>query len=85
MANHAKGSSGRRMRLVTLEQLLEHWYRFPEPITREEIDALEWDELMLSLEISCPDAEGKNIIVSDVDMKTYHNPAVVFTIIRDVE
>ena len=70
------------MKLVTLEQLLEKWFRFTEPITREEIDALEWDELMLSLEISCPDAEGKNVIVSDMDMTTYHNPAVSFTIVE---
>ena len=66
------------MKLVTLTQLLEHWYRFSAPIERDDIDALDWDELMLSLEISCPEAEGKNIIVSDVDMTTYLNPAVSF-------
>jgi len=66
------------MRLVTLEQLLEKWFRFSAPIGRDDIDALEWDELMLALEISCPEAEGKNIIVSDVDMTTYLNPSVSF-------
>ena len=70
------------MKLVTLEQLTNKWYRFTEPITREEIDTLDWDELLLALEISCPEAEGKNIIVSDVDMTTYHNPAVSFTIVE---
>ena len=67
------------MKLVTLEQLLHQWWNFPEPIDREEIDALDWDELMLRLEISCPQAEGKNIIISDVDMTTYLNPAVSFS------
>jgi len=70
------------MKLVTLEQLLDNWYRFPEPITREEIDSFDWDELLLALEISCPEAEGKNIIVSDIDMKTYTNPAVSFSLIE---
>ena len=66
------------MKLVTLNQLLENWHRFTAPIERDEIDSLDWDELLLSLEISCPEAEGKNIIVSDVDMTTYLNPAVSF-------
>ena len=66
------------MKLVTLEQLLEKWFRFSAPIERDEIDSLDWDELLLALEISCPEAEGKNIIVSDVDMTTYLNPAVSF-------
>ena len=70
------------MQLVTLNQLLDQWWRFSEPIERDEIDSLDWDELMLSLEISCPQAEGKNIIVSDVDMTTYLNPAVSFTIVE---
>ena len=70
------------MKLVTLTQLLEHWHRFSEPIERDEIDALDWDELMLALEISCPEAEGKNIIVSDVDMTTFLNPSVSFTLIE---
>jgi len=68
------------MKLVTLEQLTNYWYRFTEPITREDIDALDWDELLLSLEIYCPEAEGKNVIMSDVDMTTYHNPAVLFSL-----
>ena len=67
------------MQLVTLEQLLENWYRFTEPITRDEIDSLDWDELMLSLGIYCPEAEGKNIRITDVDMTTYLNPAVSFS------
>ncbi len=67
------------MKLVNLDQLLNHWWRFKYPITRDEIDALDWDELLLSLGIYCPEAEGKNIIISDVDMTTYHNPAVSFT------
>jgi len=70
------------LKLVTLEQLLDNWYRFPEPISREEIDSLDWDELLLALEISCPEAEGKNIIVSDIDMKTYTNPAISFSLIE---
>lgn len=68
------------MELVTLEQLLGKWFRFKEPITREEIDLLDWDELMLALEISCPEAEGKNVCVDDVDMNTYNMPAVVFSL-----
>ena len=73
------------MKLVTLTQLLEHWHRFSEPIERDEIDALDWDELMLALEISCPEAEGKNIIVSDVifeKKRTFLNPSVSFTLIE---
>lgn len=66
------------MKIVTLNQLLTNWWRFTEPITREEIDLLDWDELMLSLNISCPDAEGQSIQISDIDMRTYHNPAVSF-------
>jgi len=66
------------MKLVTLEQLLSKWWRFPETIERDEIDSLGWDELMLSLGIYCPEAEGKNIRIDDIDMTTYHNPAVVF-------
>ena len=70
------------MKLVTLNQLLENWHRFSEPIERDEIDSLGWDELMLALEISCPQAMDKNIIVSDVDMTTYLNPAVSFSLIE---
>ena len=66
------------MELVTLEQLLGKWFRFKEPITREEIDLLDWDELLLALEISCPEAEGIDIRVDDVDMRTYDMPAVIF-------
>ena len=68
------------MKTLTLNQLLQSFWRFTEPIERDEILKLDWDELMLALEISCPDAEGKNIIVSDVDMTTYRNPAVSFTL-----
>ena len=67
------------MQTVTLKQLLSNWFRFKEPITKEEIALLDWDELLLSLHIQCSQAEGKNIIVSDVDMTTYLNPAVSFT------
>ena len=68
------------MKLVTLEQLLGKWWRFTEPITREEIDLLDWDELLLALEISCPEAEtcSKAPRVDDVDMTTYNMPAVIF-------
>ena len=66
------------MKLVPLNQLFNQWFRFSAPIGRDDIDALDWDELLLSLEISCPEAEGKSIIVSDVDMTTYLNPAVSF-------
>jgi len=71
------------MKLVTLEQLLENWYRFTEPITRDEIDSLDWDELMLSLGIYCPEAEGKNICVNDVDITTYYKPAISFAFVRE--
>jgi len=70
------------MRLVTLEQLLAKWWIFSNPIAREEIDALDWDELMMLLGIYCPEVEGKNVIVSDIDMTTYHNPAVSFSLIE---
>ena len=68
------------MSLVTLEQLLGNWFRFTAPITRAEIEGLDWDELMTALEIYCPDAEGKSVIVSDVDMTTYLFPAVSFAL-----
>jgi hypothetical protein len=68
------------MKLVTLEQLLNNWWRFSEQIEPEEINQLGWDELMLCLNIYCPEAEGKDVIVSDVDMKSFHNPAVSFTL-----
>ena len=71
-----------RMKLVTLTQLLENWHRFSEPITRDEIDSLGWDELMLSLGIYCPEAEDVSLEMSDVDMTTYLNPAVSFSLIE---
>ena len=68
-----------KMQTLTLKQLLGKWHRFQEPITREEIDLLDWDELMLSLHISCPEAEeGPSVIIDDVDMTTYNLPAVIF-------
>jgi len=70
------------MKLVTLTQLLNQWWRFPETIERDEIDALDWDELLLTLEISCPQAEGRNVVITDFDMTTYLNPAVSFTLIE---
>ena len=70
------------MKLVTLNQLLENWHRFSEPITRDEIDSLGWDELMLSLGIYCPEAEDASLEMSDVDMTTYLNPAVSFSLIE---
>lgn len=66
------------MKILTLNQLLNSWHRFAEPITRTEIDRLDWDELMLSLHICCPEAEGVHIKVTDVDMTTYDLPAVIF-------
>lgn len=67
------------MQTLTRKQLLGKWHRFKEPITREEIDLLDWDELLLSLHISCPQAEeGASIVISDVDMTTYDLPAVIF-------
>ncbi len=71
-----------KMQTITLKQLLNNFWRFSEPITRDEINRLDWDELMLSLNICCPDAEGKNIIISDIDFRTYHNVAVSFQIIE---
>ena len=70
------------MQLVTLNQLVENWFRFKEPITRDEIDALGWDELMLSLGIYCPEAEDVSLFMSDVDMTTYLNSAVSFSLIE---
>lgn len=67
------------MKNVSLEQLLSKWWIFEEPISREEIDLLDWDELLALLGIMCEDAGKKNIIVGDVDMKTYHNPAIAFS------
>ena len=68
------------MKTITLNQLLESFWRFSEPIERHEILKLDWDELMLALEISCPDAEKQEVYISDIDMTTYRNPAVSFTI-----
>ena len=75
------------MKILTLKQLLAKWHTFKEPITRSDIETLDWDELMLMLNISCPQAEDsdylpyhKRIIIVDVDMATYHNPAVIFDI-----
>ena len=70
------------MKLVTLKQLVENWWRFTETITHSDIETLEWDELMLLLNISCPDAEGQSIEISDIDMSTYRTPAVSFTIVK---
>jgi len=70
------------MRLVTLEQLLDNWQRFTYEIERDEIGNLDWDELMLSLGIYCPQAEGKNVVVTDIDMTTYNRPAVSFSLIE---
>ena len=70
------------MKLVTLNPLLENWHRFTEPIERDEIDSLGWDELMLSLGIYCPEAEDVSLFMSDVDMTTYLNPAVSFSLIE---
>lgn len=70
------------MQIVTLNQLIENWFRFKEPITRQEIDDLDWDELMLALEISCPEAEGKNIVITDFDSHTWSNIAVSFSLVE---
>lgn len=68
------------MKTVTLDQLLTNWWRFTEPITHSDIETLDWDELMLLLNISCPDAEGKSLQISDIDMTTYRTPAVSFSL-----
>jgi len=68
------------MKILTLNQLLSKWHRFSYPIKREEINSLDWDELLLSLLISCPQAEGKDVVISDIDMTTYSMPAVSFSL-----
>ena len=68
------------MKNVSLTQLLSKWWIFKESISREEIDVLDWDELLTGLGITCDSAQGKNITIGDYDMKTFHNPAVVFVL-----
>ena len=70
------------MKIITLNQLLNNWWRFTETITHSDIETLEWDELMLLLNICCPDAEGQSIEISDIDMTTYRTPAVSFSLIE---
>ena len=66
------------MKNVSLNELLSKWWLFEEDISREEIDLLDWDELLALLGIMCEDASNKSVIVSDVDMNTYARPAVKF-------
>jgi len=70
------------MKNVSLTQLLSKLWIFKESISREEIDVLDWDELLTSLGITCDSAQGKNIIIGDYDMKSYHNPAVIFSLVE---
>lgn len=66
------------MQLVTLEELTSNWYTATTDITKEELIELDWDELLTNLNIYCPEAEGKNVVISDFDTTTYHNVAVSF-------
>ncbi len=66
------------MRTVTLKELLAQWWTLPEGVTREQFDAMDWFELLRALGIECPEAEGRNVVIADVDEKTYGTLAVVF-------
>jgi len=70
------------MKLITLEQLLDNWHIFTYEIERDAIDSLDWDDLMGFLGTYCPEAENRNIVVTDIDMKTYHRPAISFSLIE---
>ena len=68
------------MKILTLNQLIENWHIFPRAITREQIDEMDLDELLLALNISCPQLDDyeNGLIITDFDFTTYHNPAITF-------
>jgi len=67
-----------RSRVITVAHLLDQWWALPAGMTREDVDALDWDQLLAVLGVQVEDYEGKHIVIGDFDAKTYPTLHVVF-------
>lgn len=65
-------------RLVTAEQLCSRFWPVPGVESKEELDELDWDDLLTRMRIELHNPENKNIIVSDWDSTTYDQFHVSF-------
>lgn len=53
------------IQLLTLTELLENWHYMKQPVKYVTYRDMDMDDLFIALRIRCPEAEGKDILVSD--------------------
>ena len=67
-----------KSRVITVAKLLDQWWPLPVGVTKEDVLAMDWEQLLSTLGVQVEDYEGKKIVIGDFDAKTYDTLHVVF-------